>query len=200
MSTAAKQELSWPRGIGTIRRMASSPENKIRAARGLCEKGLWPEVLAFAQQWAAEDPADAKALFYAGVACAALGRLVEAESNYRRALVLDATDFKAWNNLAGLLFGALNRPAEAAQCLVQALQVDPGSPFGWANLASMNGQLGRHAEALDCAERALALDPQMVEAHLHRARAAQSLGRPEIVRAASEALAQLPPEKFKRTR
>jgi hypothetical protein len=40
----------------------------------------------------------------------------------------------------------------------------------------------------------------MVEAHLHRARAAQSLGRPEIVRAASEALAQLPPEKFKRTR
>jgi tetratricopeptide (TPR) repeat protein len=171
--------------------MASSPENKIRAARGLCEKGLWPEVLAFAQQWAAEDPADAKALFYAGVACAALGRLVEAESNYRRALVLDATDFKAWNNLAGLLFGALNRPAEAAQCLVQALQVDPGSPFGWANLASMNGQLGRHA---------LALDPQMVEAHLHRARAAQSLGRPEIVRAASEALAQLPPEKFKRTR
>ena len=64
----------------------------------------------------------------------------------------------------------------------------------------MNGQLGRHAEALECAERALALDPQMVEAQLHRARAAQMLGKTEIVRAASEALAQVPPENFRRAR
>ena len=39
---------------------------------------------------------------------------------------------------------------------------------------------------------ALALDPHFVEAQLHRARAAQQLGKSEIVRAASEALAQLP--------
>jgi tetratricopeptide (TPR) repeat protein len=64
----------------------------------------------------------------------------------------------------------------------------------------MNGQLGRHAQALDCAERALSLNPQMVEAQLHRARAAQALGKLEIVRAASEALAQLQPEHFQRTR
>ena len=180
--------------------MASSLETKIAHARSLCEKGRWPEVLVFAQKWSAEDPADAKALFYQGVALAALGRLVDAETSYRRALALDATDFKVWNNLAGLLFGAMNRPAEAAQCLVQALQIDPGNPLGWANLASMNGQLSRHAQALDCAERAIALDPHMVEAHLHRARAAQSLGKPEVVRAASEALAKLPPEKFRRMR
>ena len=180
--------------------MAASLENKIRTARELCEKGSWPEVLAFAQQWAGEDPADAKAWFYRGVALAATGRLVDAESSYRRALTLDGSDFKTWNNLAGLWFGALNRPAEAAQCLEQALQIDPGNPLGWANLASMNGQLGRPAQALECAERALALDPQMVEAQLHRARAAQVLGKTEIVQAASEALAKLPPEKFKRTR
>jgi hypothetical protein len=40
----------------------------------------------------------------------------------------------------------------------------------------------------------------LVEAHLHRARAAQMLGQTEIVRATTEALAQLPPEKFKRAR
>jgi len=80
------------------------------------------------------------------------------------------------------------------------LQIEPQNKLGWANLASMNGQLNRHVQALDCAERALALDPQMVEAQLHRARAAQALKKTEIVRAASEALAQLPPEKFKRTR
>jgi tetratricopeptide (TPR) repeat protein len=180
--------------------MAASSEAKIHAARDLCKKGLWPDVLEFAQRWQSQDPADAKALYYAGVAFAAMGRMVEAETSYRRALKLDATDFKIWNNLAALLFDALNRPAEGAQCLAQALQIDPGNQLGWANLASMNGQLGRHADALDCAERALALDPHMVEAQLHRARAAQALGKPDIVRLASETLAKLPPEKFRRTR
>lgn len=180
--------------------MAHRLGKNIEAARVLCEQGRWPEVLALAQQWLAEDPADAKALFYQGVALAALGRMAEAETSYRRALALDAADFKTWNNLAALLFEALNRPAEGARCLAQALKADPGNQLGWANLASMNGQLGRHAQALDCAERALALDPQMVEAQLHRARAAQALGKKEIVRVASEALAQVPPERFRRTR
>jgi len=169
-------------------------------ARELCQKGLWPDALAFARKWSAEDPAEAKALFYQGVALAALGRFAEAETSYRRALTVDALDFKTWNNLAALLFDPLNRPGEGAKCLAQALQLDPGNRLGWANLASMNGQLGRHAEALECADRALALDPQMVEAHLHRARAAQMLGKTEIVQAASEALANVPPEKFRRAR
>ena len=64
----------------------------------------------------------------------------------------------------------------------------------------MYGRQDRHVQALECAERALALDPQMVEAHLHRARAAQMLGRRDIVRAVSEALANVPPEKFRRAR
>ena len=181
-------------------RPTTSEPDRATQARLLCEKGLWPEVLQFTRQWQAESPASPKAWFYTGIALAALGRFVEAETSYRRALKLDAADFKTWNNLAALLFQALNRPAEGAQCLAQALQIDPGNQLGWANLASMNGQLGRHAQALDCAERALALDPHMVEAQLHRARAAQALGKPEVVRAASEALAQLPPEKFRRVR
>ena len=155
--------------------MAVSPSEKIAHARSLCEQARWPEVLEFAQAWAAETPADAKAWYYSGIALAAAGRLIDAETSYRRGLKLDASDFKAWNNLAALLFGAMNRPVDAAQCLMQALQIDPGNQLGWANLASMNGQLGRHAQALECAERALALNPQMVEALLHRARAAQAL-------------------------
>ncbi|HEY5044130.1 MAG TPA: tetratricopeptide repeat protein [Verrucomicrobiae bacterium] len=178
---------------------ATGPD-KIAHARSLCEKGLWPDVLAFAQQWHAGNPADAKALFYQGVALASLGRFVEAETTYRRALAMGPADFKTLNNLAAILFEALQRPGEAVKCLDEALQLNPANPLGWSNLASMNGQLGRHAQALECAERALALDPQMVEAQLHRARAAQALGKTEIVRAASESLAQLPPEKFRRTR
>lgn len=169
-------------------------------ARALCAQQRWPALGEFALDWQLAFPGDARAFFYQGVALAATGLAKEAEASYRRALQLDARDFKIWNNLAGLLFEALHRPAEGAQCLARALELHPDHKLGWTNLASMNGQLGRHAQALECAERALALDPQMVEAHLHRARAAQLLGKPEIVRAASEALAKLPLEKFQRTR
>jgi len=175
-----------------------NPADRIAQARALCAQGAWPQVLAFAENWHAENPADGKAWFYQGAALAALGRFAEAETAYRQALKLDEKDFKLWNNLAALLFGPLNRPVEAVQCLAQALQISPQNPQGWANLASLNGQLDRHADALACAERALALDPQLVTAQLHRARAAQALGKTDIVRAASEALAQLPPEKFQR--
>lgn len=180
--------------------MSLNNEEKIRAARELCEKARWPEVLTFAARWQAENPSDAKALFYQGVAQVSMGRLPEAETSYRRSLAIDAADYKTWNNLAALLLNALNQPAEAVRCLAQALKLEPNNPLGWANLASVHGRLDRHAEALECAEHALALDPQMVEAHLHRARAAQMLGRREIVRTASEALAKLPPEKFRRAR
>lgn len=157
-------------------------------------------MLTLAQAWRDESPDEARAFFYRGVALAGLGRFVEAETSYRRALVLDENDFKTWNNLAGLLFESLNRPSDAAKCLARALKIEPQNKLGWANLASLNGQLNRHAQALECAERALAIDPQFVEAHLHRARAAQALGRREIVRAASEALARVPAENFRRAR
>jgi len=169
-------------------------------ARSLCEQGRWPDALAFAQRWQADEPAAAKALFYQGVSLAALGRLAEAEASYRRALALDANDFKVWNNLAVLLFEALSRHAEGAQCLAQALTLDPVNKLGWANLAGMNGRLGRHAQVIECAERALALDPHLVEAQLHRARAAQVLGKADVLQSACEALAQLPPGKFKKAR
>jgi protein O-GlcNAc transferase len=180
--------------------MAISSTPRTQQARALCEQGRWPEALAFAQQWQTETPEDAKAFFYEGVALVAMSRFIEAETAYYRALALDDKDFKTWNNLAGLLFDALKQPAEGIKCLGQALRIDPGNKLGWANLASMNGQLNHHAEALKCAERALALDPQMVEALLHRARAAQALGKPELVRASTEALGKVPPEKFHRAR
>ena len=174
--------------------------SKPQQARSLCEQDRWPDALAFARQWQVEAPNEAKAFFYEGVALASLGRFVEAETAYHRALALDERDFKIWNNLAALLFNSLDQPAEGAKCLAQGLALDPGNKLGWANLASMNGQINRHADALLCAERALAIDPNFVEAQLHRGRAALALGKKEILRAATEALSKLPPEKFRRAR
>jgi tetratricopeptide (TPR) repeat protein len=178
--------------------MAPGSEEKIRAARELCDKGLWPDVLAFAQKWHAEKPADAKALFFQGVALAAAGRFVEAETIYRRALKLDDTDFKAWNNLAGVLFDSLKKPMDAIRCMKRAMKLEPQNKLGWSNLASMVGRLGRHERALEFADRALALDPNMIEALLHRAAAAKALGKTEIVRETALALAAIEAEKFRR--
>ena len=169
-------------------------------ARNLCELGKWPALLSFAQAWVAESPSDSKGFFYRGIALSSLGRFLEADTSYRQALKLDATDVKTWNNLAVLCFDGLKRPSEGAQCLAQVLKLDPGNKVGWANLACVNGRLGRHQYALECAERALALDPQMVEAQLYRARAAQVLGQMDIVRQSSEALAKVPMERFRRAR
>jgi tetratricopeptide (TPR) repeat protein len=172
----------------------------IKAARELCESNSWPELLAFAQKWHAENPADAKALFYQGAALAATGRLVEAETTYRRALKLDPTDFKTWNNLAGILFDLLNKPMDALRCMEQALKLEPQNKLGWSNLASMVGRLGRHEKALEYAGRALALDPEFVEAHLHKAAAAKALGKTEILKESCDKLAAIEAEKFRRAK
>jgi len=167
-------------------------------ARSLCERGLWRDVLAFAQRWHEQDPADYKALYYLGLGFGGLGQFAQAETAYRRSLALHAADFKVWNNLAGILFEAMGRPGEAIAALEQALKVDPRNKLGWANLASMVGWLGRHQQSLECAERALALDPEMVEAHLRKARAAQALGKKELVREACLQLGAIGAEKFQR--
>jgi tetratricopeptide (TPR) repeat protein len=180
--------------------MALDMEKNIRAARELCEKGLWPEALTFAHQWHAENPADAKALFYQGVALAAKGRFVEAETAYRRALLLDSADFKTWNNLAGILFESRGKQEEAIHCMQQALKIDPQNKVGWSNLTTMVARLGWHDRALDFADHALALDPKFVEAYLHKAAAARALGKTEIVKEVCDRLATIEVEKFRRAR
>jgi tetratricopeptide (TPR) repeat protein len=180
--------------------MQQDTDPKVEQARELCEQGMWPEVLALARAWQADNPAEAKALFYQGVALTASGRFVEAETAYRCALQLDATDFKTWNNLAGLLFESRKKPAEGIQCMQRALKVEPQNKVGWANLTSMVGRLGRHDKALEFAERALTLDAKFVEAHLHKAAAAKALGRTEIVKEVCAALAAIEPEDFRRAR
>jgi tetratricopeptide (TPR) repeat protein len=180
--------------------MVANSEENVRHARALCEKGLWPEVLDFAQKWHAENPADCKALFYMGLGFSGRGQFVQAETAYRQALALDATDPKVWNNLAKILFENLHRPRDGISCIEQMLKLDPGNKLGWSNLAVMVGELGLHDKAMIYADRAIALDPKFVEAYLHKATAARALGKTEIVKEVCAALATIGVEKFRRTR
>src|SRR4051812_11296094 len=176
-----------------------APQTRIQSAREHCKNGAWAELLAYTDAWRAAQPDDAKAPFFRGMALAGLGRYLEAEAMYRQALERDPRDFKAWNNLAGILFESMQRPVDAIHCMERAMKIEPHNKLGWANLASMLGQLGRHEKALEFANRALALDPHMVEAHLHKAAAAKALGKTEIIKEVSQALASIEAGKFKRS-
>jgi len=193
---------TWNARLKIIRMSAVdfSTEEKSAHARALCEKGLWREVLDFAQNWHAENPADYRALYYAGLGFAGLGQFMQAETAYRQALARDATDPKVWNNLAKILFENLQRPMDGILCVEQMLKRDPVNKLGWSNLAVMVGEMGLHEKALLYADRAIALDPQFVEAYLHKAAAARALGKTEIVREVCGVLATIEAEKFRRAR
>lgn len=178
----------------------SNPEEKSAHARALCEKDLWPDIFAFAEKWHAENPADHHALFYMGLGFSGRGQFVQAETAYRRALAIDPTDPKVWNNLAKILFENLRRPKDAILCIEQMLKCDPGNKLGWSNLAVMVGELGWHDKAMVYADRAITIDPKFTEAYLHKAAAARALGKMEIVKEVSDKLAAIEPEKFARAR
>jgi tetratricopeptide (TPR) repeat protein len=180
--------------------MVTTPDEKVRHARSLCEKGLWDQVLAYAQDWHAADPLDHKALFYAGLGFAGIGNYAQAEIMYRQALEIDPTDIKVWNNLGGILFEYLRRPKDGIHCLEQTLKLNPGNKLGWVNLAAMVVKLGMPEKAITYADQALALDPHLIEAYLCKAAAARALGRSEMVREVCETLAGIKPENFRPAR
>lgn len=175
-------------------------EEKTGVARELCEQGRWSDVLAFAQKWHAENPTDYTSLYYVGLGFSGIGRFAEAETAYQRAVALEPSDFKVWNNLAGLLYENMQREAEGIRCMEQALKIDPGNKLGWSNLATMVGRMGQHDRAMAYADRAITLDPKFVEAYLHKGNAAQALGKKAVVREVCLALAAIAPENFRRAR
>jgi tetratricopeptide (TPR) repeat protein len=179
---------------------SANGERKARIARGLCENGLWPDVLAFAQKWREKEPADYRALYYIGLGLSGMRQFPEAEAAYRGALTMEPTDVKVWNNLAGILYENLQHPVEAIRCLEQSLKMDPHNKLCWSNLATMVGRLGQHDKAMAYADRAIALDPKLVEAYLHKGTAAMALKKMDVVREVCNALASIEPEHFRRAR
>lgn len=180
--------------------MVLNTEDNVRVARRLCEAGSWQDVLEFAQQWHLENPTDDKALYYIGIGFSGLKQFRKAESAYRRALSINPSAVKVWNNLAGILFDHMKCEMEGIRCMEQSLKIDPDHKLGWSNLATMTGQMRQYDKAMAYAEKALALDSEFVEAHLHRGRAALALGKTDVVKEVCQKLSAIKQEKFYPTR
>ena len=178
--------------------MEPNTKEQERIAGEMCEKGLWREMLVFAQKWRETNPSDPRACYYLGVGFTGLRRFSQAEVAYRQALRLDPADFEVWNSLVELLLRKMRLPEQGLKCLEQALELNPGHTPGWLSLAKLHGRMGRHEQALACADRALSLDRKLVEAHLSRAAAARALGKMDIVQEVCHELGTLEPEAFRR--
>lgn len=93
------------------------------------------------------------------------GSLTEAENAYRKAIELDPTDARPWNNLGNLLSDKLKRfdEAEAETAYRKAIELDPTYALPWNNL-------GRLLEASNHLTEAFAAYTQGadLDAELHR--------------------------------
>jgi tetratricopeptide (TPR) repeat protein len=88
--------------------------------------------------------------------------LKEAETRYRRALVLRPDFAAAWMNLGSLL-REQGREVHAEAALQRAVELRPDLISGWVNLAILERERHRPAEAEEHLRRAFALNPEQVE-------------------------------------
>ena len=121
-------------------------------------------------------PANAVGHYKQAVAHQALWRLAEAEAGYRKALALDASLGKAFNNLGCLYLMRDDHPA-ATEAFRQAIAADPTLAQPHSNLGLQLLASPMAEQALDCFRRAIAIDPSHVDANLHLQQCLLSMGR-----------------------
>lgn len=89
---------------------------------------------------------DAATLLVRGMAEQRLGRYVEAESAYRKAVALNPKNADAWGAL-GVLLHKLGRLEEAESCLEKSVRLAPAHITGWKQLALAQQALEKFREA-----------------------------------------------------
>jgi len=123
-------------------------------------------------------PNNAQALFYLGLAEAALGALEPAAEAFGKAVILDPRNFEAHVAL-GRTLSQLGRPEEAKEAYRAALGEAPGLPAALVGLGRLELEEGRPEGAVASFEAALAVDPGHRQALYNLAAALSLLGRTE---------------------
>ncbi len=118
------------------------------------------------------QPKAAATLMCLGLAQAALGQNVEAESNLRAAVRLDPKNPEGWNNLAVFLLNS-NRLEEAIECRRRSVQHGIPSADALTALGAALVLSGRVDEGIEYHLQAIALAPRHAMAHYNLAWAYQ---------------------------
>jgi len=133
------------------------------------------DALATAARLMPEDPA---AQLNLGNALARVGRLEDAATCFRRALILQPEFAQAHNNLGELQLEQ-GRLAEAAVAFRRATGIDPQFADAHRNLGMTLLRLGDYVQALASCRRSVSLSPDSAEAHNGLGNTLARLARPQ---------------------
>lgn len=150
----------------------------INLVRGGAAPEAWRVLEPFGDQ---VDPATRVVL---GETLAALGKLAQAEQQFRRALEVDGGNAKAQRGMGIVLLSA-GRPQQARPWLERAVELDPKLPEAWNGLGVIRAQEGDAPGAVAALNKAVELDPSLADAWFNLALVLQKTGER---RAAAQAL------------
>lgn len=128
------------------------------------------------------EPRSAEEWFAVGVDAEDGGDLELAERAYRNALLLAGPDAEGCFNLGNVLYG-LDRPAEASQRYLQAVEIDPNYVEAWNNLGNALALLDRYDDAIASYRQALSVEPHYADVHYNLAEALEQSDRSDEARA-----------------
>jgi protein O-GlcNAc transferase len=135
----------------------------------------------------------AQRLFEEGLAAHQQGRLEEAATLYRQALVDRPEHFDSLR-LLGIVHGQLDQYDRAVELIERAIAIDPGAAVAHGNRGIALQALGRFDEAIARYDRAIALGPGDPSIHLNRGVALYELKRPAEALAAYDKAIALKPD------
>ena len=155
------QKLSGENGP-TSRVHPEAPKEQIQELISLYKQGRFEETSSLAQQLSELFPSAFMVFSIMGASNASLGRLDQAEDNYRQTLALKPDYADAHNNLANVLQqkGDLNSAIISYQ---KAIDLKPGYSEAHANLGKALKALGETEKAVSSYQRALKIQPNNPE-------------------------------------
>jgi tetratricopeptide (TPR) repeat protein len=145
-------------------RAQQNTENKTstegaRRAIALLKTKDWHRLRDWSLKWTENNPKDAFAWYYLGIAYSNLERYDEAAKAWRQYLQLDPKSAGVWGGLGGSYFH-LERYDEAAKAYRESLRLDPRNALFWYGLGGSYCYLKRYDEAAKAYRESLRLDPR----------------------------------------
>lgn len=148
----------------------------IHQAMTLAELGQGTEAIAAIEAALQRRPGHADALIARALILQRMGRLEDAVAGARMAVAFHRDSLRAHQTLGTLLLKA-RRPAEAAEALSAAAQIDPQAVDAWVNLGVAQRDLGELDAAEASYRRALALVPNDPIAHNNLGNVLSAMGK-----------------------
>jgi tetratricopeptide (TPR) repeat protein len=145
---------------GLIRYKAGDEDEVVRLCSAALEQGEWPEELI----------GKAQLFLLRGQVLAYKGQLRDALNDFKKAIELDAINYKAWNN-QGYVYLALNQTQSAIDAISKSININPRYDKAYLNLSAVYTRLKAYDQAIENCLQAIKINPVFPAAYNNLANA-----------------------------